>query len=199
MEKPHFNSAHDDATWRALFGRWHAGETAKALRAEAGVSHDTWTANARRLGMRIRDLAADDPRRRRVPAFAERTGDYQHPKSVLNERDWLRVLALRARGVRGKLLAEVFGVGAATICSQAKARGMEPPHRTARPPLGLALDWSDPQETYASILNAMLRAMDDERYGDYDELERLLKQVERTFQGMEGGAVTPCGSSRPSL
>lgn len=34
----HFNSKHDDGTWRGLLERWHGGETARALRAEAGVS-----------------------------------------------------------------------------------------------------------------------------------------------------------------
>ena len=101
METKHFNAKHDDATWRALFRRWHAGEKAPALRAEAGVSHDTWTAHAARLNMRIKDLPAEDPLRRRVPAFGERTGDYQHPNSRLDERDWLGVMALRARGCAG--------------------------------------------------------------------------------------------------
>ena len=62
----HFNSRMDDAAWRVWFGRWHGGEAAKALRAEAGVSHDTWTANAKRLGMRIGDLPADHPARRSI-------------------------------------------------------------------------------------------------------------------------------------
>lgn len=188
MEKKHFNSRHDDATWRALFRRWHAGELAPALRAEAGVSHDTWTAHAKRLGMRIGDLAPDDPKRRRVPAFDARDGDFRHPKSVLNERDWLRVLALRAGGVRGALLAEVFGVEHATICSQAKARGLPPPHlaRKAaregpRPEMAFAADLNDPVGTFVSLAATIGRAIDDERYVDVETLHRLWKTVEEMF------------------
>ena len=182
MEKRHFNSKHDDATWRGLFRRWHAGELAPALRAEAGVSRDTWQANARRLGMRICDLAADDPARRRVPAFGERTGDFHHPKSLLNERDWLRVLTLRARGVRGNLLAEVFGVDAATICSQAKARGMAAPHRRARPELAFTLDADDPERTFQSLLEVMARAVEDRRWADVRATDRLMRELEREYR-----------------
>ena len=182
MEKRHFNSKHDDATWRGLFRRWHAGELAPALRAEAGVSQDTWQANAKRLGMRICELAADDPARRRVPAFGDRTGDYHHPKSLLNERDWLRVLTLRARGVRGNLLAEVFGVDAATICSQAKARGMEAPHRRARPEMAFSFDWDDPEKTRLSLGRVLLQAIHEERWSDADEAGRLWRQLEREYR-----------------
>ena len=199
MGEKHFNAKHDDATWRALFRRWHAGEASKALRAEAGVSAETWHANAKRLGMRIGDLPADDPARRRIPAFAERAGDYRHPKSRLNEQDWLRLLTLRARGVRGNLLAEVFGVAGATICSQAKARGLEPPHVTRRAGAGFQLDWDDPEGTLLGILNAMLRAVEEERHGDYRQLERVLGQVEREFRrrGWKGGVgAKPSAPSR---
>ena len=184
MEEKHFNAKHDDATWRALFRRWHAGETAPALRAEAGVSHDTWTANAKRLGMRIRDLAADDPRRRRVPAFGERTGDYRHPKSLLDERDWLRVMALRAGGVRGSLLAEVFGVEHATICSQAKARGVTPPHlvpAAPRPEMAFDADLNDPVGTFWSLTETIVRAIHEGRRGDEETLNRHWKMLEDMF------------------
>mgnify|MGYP003575786017 FL=1 len=195
MGEKHFNAKHDDATWRALFRRWHAGEASKALRVEAGVSAETWHANAKRLGMRIGDLPADDPARRRIPAFAERAGDYRHPKSRLNEQDWLRLLTLRARGVRGNLLAEVFGVAGATICSQAKARGLEPPHVTRRAGAGFQLDWDDPEGTLLGILNAMLRAVEEGRHGDYRQLERVFGQVEREFRSR--GWRGPVGA-RPS-
>lgn len=184
MEEKHFNAKHDDATWRGLFRRWHAGETAPALRAEAGVSHDTWTANAKRLGMRIRDLAADDPRGRRVPAFGERTGDYRHPKSLLDERDWLRVMALRAGGVRGSLLAEVFGVEHATICSQAKARGVTPPHlvpAAPRPEMTFEADLNHPLGTFLSLARTIGRAADDGRHDDVETLFRRWKMLEGLF------------------
>ena len=191
MDRKHFNSKHDDETWRALFRRWHAGEPAPALRAEAGVSMDTWQANARRLGMRIKDLAADDPARRRVPAFDERDGDYQHPNSALNERDWLRVLALRAGGVRGALLAEVFGVEHATICSQAKARGLVPPHlaRAAaregvRPETAFVFDPGDPEKTRQSIVEMMMRALAEERFADAASLRRCWTTAERMYRGL---------------
>ncbi len=184
MEKKHFNAKHDDATWRGLFRRWHDGEKAPVLRAEAGVSHDTWTANAKRLGMRIRDLPADDPRRRRVPVFGERTGDYRHPKSLLDERDWLRVMALRAKGVRGSLLAEVFGVEHATICSQARARGVTPPHLVPpapRPEMMFDVDLDKPVRTFLSLAETIGRAIDDGRHDDVDTLFRRWKMVEEMF------------------
>ncbi|MDP2118054.1 MAG: hypothetical protein Q8J71_11725, partial [Brevundimonas sp.] len=189
----HFNSKHDDATWTALFRRWHAGEPAPALRAEAGVSADTWQANAKRLGMRICDLAVDDPARRRVPAFEERDGAYHHPKSVLNERDWLRVLALREGGVRGDLLAEVFGVEHATICSQARARGLPPPHlaRKAardrpRPEMAFVFDRDDPEVTRMSLGTAFVRAVKEERYEDADALGRMWDMIVKIYEGMGG-------------
>ncbi|OGN51652.1 MAG: hypothetical protein A2352_01690 [Caulobacterales bacterium RIFOXYB1_FULL_67_16] len=78
----HFNSRMDDTAWRVLFGRWHGSEAAKALRAEAGVSRDTWTANAKRLGMRIGDLPADHPARRSIPVL-ERPDGWRRRKSNL--------------------------------------------------------------------------------------------------------------------
>lgn len=202
MEKKHFNAKHDDATWRGLFRRWHAGEKAPALRAEAGVSHDTWTANAKRLGMRIRDLPADDPRRRRVPAFDERAADYRHPKSLLDERDWLRVMALRAKGVRGKLLAEVFGVDHATICSQAKARGVTPPHLTPaprRPEMAFDADLNKPVGTFWSLTETIVRAIDDERFDDVETLYRQWKVLEDMFAMKQrlDAADRARGASRP--
>lgn len=203
MEKKHFNAKHDDATWRGLFRRWHAGEKAPALRAEAGVSHDTWTANAARLGMRIKDLPADHPGRRRVPAFGERTEAYQHPNSRLDERDWLRIMALRARGVRGSLLAEVFGVEHATICSQAKARGVTPPHlvRAApRPEMAFAADLDDPVGTFLSLAETIGRAIDDERHDDVESLHRQWKSVEEMFvvmQRLEAGEARERGGRSP--
>jgi hypothetical protein len=202
MEKRHFNAKHDDATWRGLFRRWHAGEKAPALRAEAGVSHDTWTANAARLKMRIKDLRADDPRRRRVPAFDERAADYRHPKSLLDERDWLRVMALRAGGVRGALLAEVFGVEHATICSQARARGVTPPHlvpAAPRPEMAFAADLNDPVGTFLSLTATIMRALDDGRNDDAETLHRQWKVVEDMFvvaQRLDAGERS--GGSRPS-
>ena len=186
MEKRHFNSRHDDATWAALFRRWHAGELAPALRAEAGVSMDTWQANAKRLGMRIRDLAADDPARRRVPAFADRDGDFQHPKSALNERDWRRVLALRAGGVRGALLAEVFGVEHATICSQAKARGLPPPHLARagpragpRPEMAVVYDPYDREASRQSLRATVLQAVREERFDDAEALAKCWTEIDQ--------------------
>jgi len=120
----HFNSKHDDAAWRALFGRWHAGEDSRALRREAGVSADTWSAHAKRLGMRIGDLPEGHPAKRGAPAFADRADDYRHPKSLLTEGQWRALFALRAAGTPDTVLVVKYGVQAATICSQAKARGI---------------------------------------------------------------------------
>jgi len=121
----HFNAKLDDAAWRALFGRWHAGEaTAAVLRAGAGVSSDTWQANARRLGMRIADLPEGHPAKRGAPAFEDRADEYRHPNSRLTEGQWRALFALRAAGTPDTVLVAKFGVHAATICSQAEARGI---------------------------------------------------------------------------
>jgi len=184
MEEKHFNARHDEATWRALFRRWHAGETSRSLRAEAGVAMDTWRYNARRLKMRIRDLPEDDPRRRRVPAYEERTGEFRHPKGSLDERDWLRVMALRAGGVRAPLLAEVFGVKPNTIWQQAKARGVTPPHLTPaprRPEMAFDADLDNPVRTFWSLTETIERAIHDERHDDVRTLYRQWKVLEDMF------------------
>ncbi|KQY90822.1 MULTISPECIES: hypothetical protein [unclassified Brevundimonas] len=184
MEEKHFNARYDDKTWRALFRRWHAGETSRSLRAGAGVAMDTWRYNARRLKMRIKDLPEDDPRRRRVPAYEERTGEFRHPKGSLDERDWLRVMALRAGGVKAPLLAEVFGVKPNTIWQQAKARGLPPPHlaRAApRPEMMFDVDLDKPVRTFLSLAETIGRAIDDGRHDDVDTLFRRWKMVEEMF------------------
>lgn len=184
METKHFNARYDDAAWRALFERWHAGETSRALRAEAGVAMDTWRYNARRLKLRIKDLPEDDPRRRRVPVYEERTGEFRHPKGSLDERDWLRVMALRAGGVKAPLLAEVFGVKPNTIWQQAKARGLPPPHlvpAAPRPEMAFAADLNDPVGTFLSLTATIMRALDDGRHDDAETLHRQWKVVEDMF------------------
>jgi phage terminase large subunit-like protein len=143
----HFNSKHDDAAWRALFGRWHAGEDSRALRREAGVSADTWQANAKRLGMRIGDLPEGHPAKRGAPAFADRADEYRHPKSLLTEGQWRALFALRAAGTPDTVLVAKYGVQAATICSQAKARGIRREDLRAgvgTPPVGEARCASSP-------------------------------------------------------
>jgi phage terminase large subunit-like protein len=127
----HFNCKLDDGTWRALFGRWHAGEDARALRREAGVSADTWSANARRLGMRLRDLPPDHPGRRRAPPHAERADDWKHPRSRLTEGEWRALFVLRAQGVPDTVLCARYGIAPSTICCQAKVRGLERPRGLA--------------------------------------------------------------------
>ncbi|WP_420479684.1 terminase large subunit domain-containing protein [Brevundimonas sp. FT23028] len=137
----HFNSKHDDDAWRGWFGRWHAGETALALIREARVSMDTWNANARRLGMQIKDLPPDHPRRR-APAFGERPRDYRHRNSLLTEGQWADLFAKRAAGAPDRVLALEYGVTPATIGTQAKKRGLrredlrsgESPSTAARSP-----------------------------------------------------------------
>lgn len=121
----HGNAKYDDETWRGYFARWHAGESAKALKAEAGVHSATWTEEARRLGMRLKDLPADHPGRRRVPRFEDRPDDYKHPNSLLDEGQWKTLFRLRAQRVPDRELSRRFGVHAATICSQAAERGLK--------------------------------------------------------------------------
>lgn len=92
-ERRHANAKLDDATWRALLSRWHAGEAAATLRGEAGVSRETWRANAARLGMRLKDLPEGHPARRRAPPHAERPDDWKHPLGALTEGRWRALLS----------------------------------------------------------------------------------------------------------
>ncbi|MFJ6025125.1 hypothetical protein ACIQC9_11090 [Brevundimonas sp. NPDC092305] len=206
----HFNSKHEDGTWRALFGRWHAGEDARALRREAGVSGDTWQANAKRLGMRIRDLPDGHPAKRGAPPHAERADDWKHPKSLLNEGEWRALFALRAEGVPDTALCARFGVAAATICSQAKVRGIRredirevvkraespaaPAVETAAVPLsGVEIVMGDPGRTMAAFDGAIAEAGRRADYVTVTTACRAKLSVRRAMFG-EGGGVA---SSRP--
>lgn len=123
----HPNARFDDATWVALFRRWHAGEKAAALRAEAGVSADTWTSNAKRLGMRRRDLPDWHPGRWMNPPYAHRPDGYRHHNSRLTEGEWRTVFRLWALGVPAGVLGAHFGVHATTVVCNARARGLNLP------------------------------------------------------------------------
>ncbi len=176
----HFNAKHDDETWRGLFGRWHAREaTAKALRAEAGVSVDTWSANAARLGMRICDLAPDHPARRRAPAFADRAEDYRHPNSKLDEGQWRALFALRAEGVPDTVLGVRFGVAGSTISTAAEARGISRAEARAAADAACGFDF-DPDDLEGSEARAMETARRAAAEGRALDFVRVTQAVRAT-------------------
>lgn len=78
-----------------------------------------------------------------------------------------------------------------TLRRMRRAAGLKPGRRW-EPEMALVLDFEDSKATYGSILNAMLKAMEELRDDESRELEQLLKQVERTFRD---GPLRPCGSS----
>ncbi|WP_241209635.1 DNA-packaging protein [Brevundimonas fluminis] len=221
----HFNCRLDDGTWRALFGRWHAGEDARALRREAGVSADTWSANARRLGMRLRDLPPDHPRRR-APPHAARADDWKHPRSRLTEGEWRALFVLRAQGVPDVALCARYGVAPSTICSQAKVRGLKRPRglagtgrtaaavdpstasrspspsrgdgeETGTPLAGVEIVMGDPARTLASFDGAIAEAGRRADFARVTEACRAKLSVKRALFG-EGARGMEDGAPGPS-
>ncbi|MBB3872621.1 terminase large subunit domain-containing protein [Brevundimonas mediterranea] len=209
----HFNSRMDDAAWRVLFGRWHGGETAKALRAEAGVSPDTWRANAKRLGMRIGDLPADHPARRSIPVL-ERPDDWRHPNSKLTAGQWREVFALVDRGATYRDIEARFPVRASNVASMAGKLGLQKRQRAlaeGEPLLGngspdpegatwgVTVDPADPEGTRAAFWRLIQRAAGEGRFAVMGRILMAKEQVERVFdrERVRAGASIP-GGYRPA-
>ena len=209
----HFNSRMDDAAWRVLFGRWHGGEAAKGLRAEAGVSNDTWTANAKRLGMRIGDLPADHPARRSIPVL-ERPDDWRHPNSKLTAGQWREVFALVDRGATYRDIEARFPVRASNVASMAGKLGLQKRQRVlaeGEPLLGngspdpegatwgVTVDPADPEGTRAAFWRLIQRAAGEGRFAVMGRILMAKEQVERVFdrERARAGASLP-GGYRPA-
>ncbi len=208
----HFNSRMDDAAWRVLFGRWHGGEAAKALRAEAGVSHDTWTANAKRLGMRIGDLPADHPARRSISVL-ERPDDWRHPKSNLTAGQWREVCALLERGATYRDVEARFPVRASNVASMAGKLGLQKRQRVLAegeltpengPPdpegatWGVTVDPADPEGTRAAFWRLIQRAAGEGRFAVMGRILMAKEQVERVFDRERARRDSLPGGYRPS-
>ena len=209
----HFNSRMDDAAWRVLFGRWHGGEAAKGLRAEAGVSPDTWRANAKRLGMRIGDLPADHPARRSIPVL-ERPDDWRHPNSKLTAGQWREVFALVDRGATYRDIEARFPVRASNVASMAGKLGLQKRQRAlaeGEPLLGngspdpegatwgVTVDPADPEGTRAAFWRLIQRAAGEGRFAVMGRILMAKEQVERVFdrERVRAGASIP-GGYRPA-
>jgi phage terminase large subunit-like protein len=209
----HFNSRMDDAAWRVLFGRWHGGEAAKGLRAEAGVSPDTWGANAKRLGMRIGDLPADHPARRSIPVL-ERPDDWRHPNSKLTAGQWREVFALVDRGATYRDIEARFPVRASNVASMAGKLGLQKRQRVlaeGEPLLGngspdpegatwgVTVDPADPEGTRAAFWRLIQRAAGEGRFAVMGRILMAKEQVERVFdrERVRAGASIP-GGYRPA-
>jgi len=208
----HFNSRMNDAAWRVLFGRWHGGEAAKALRAEAGVSHDTWTANAKRLGMRIGDLPADHPARRSIPVL-ERPDDWRHPNSKLTAGQWREVFALVDRGATYRDIEARFPVRASNVASMAGKLGLQKRQRAlaeGEPLLGsgspdpegatwgVTVDPADPEGTRAAFWRLIQRAAGEGRFAVMGRILMAKEQVERVFDRERARAESIPGGYRPA-
>ncbi|MDK2748110.1 MAG: terminase family protein [Brevundimonas sp.] len=209
----HFNSRMNDAAWRVLFGRWHGGEAAKGLRAEAGVSPDTWRANAKRLGMRIGDLPADHPARRSIPVL-ERPDDWRHPNSKLTAGQWREVFALVDRGATYRDIEARFPVRASNVASMAGKLGLQKRQRAlaeGEPLLGngspdpegatwgVIVDPADPEGTRAAFWRLIQRAAEEGRFAVMGRILMAKEQVERVFdrERVRAGASIP-GGYRPA-
>ena len=182
--------------WRELLARYVAGEPIEALAREYGVSEAAISDRARDMGMRKIDRpdavwlprgpmaatagAGAASAGRAGLAFAWDPDDPRASEAALT--------ALETAAAREGRAADFL-----TLRRMRRAAGLKAGRRRGSE-MALVLDFEDPAATYASILNAMLKAMDERRDDEFRELEQLLKQVERTFGD---GTLRPCGSSRP--
>lgn len=182
--------------WDELLARYVAGEPIEALADEYGVSEGAISAQAQDRGMRKMDHPDAVYRPRGPMAAAAGAGAASAGRAGL-AFDWdpddpraseAALTALETAAAREGRAADFL-----TLRRMRRAAGLKPGRRRG-PEMALVLDFEDPKATYGSILNAMLKAMEERRDDEFRELEQLLKQVERTFRD---GPLRPCGSSRP--
>lgn len=173
------------ARWAALLERYVAGEARAALAAEHGISEAAITWQAGEQGMRKRDRAEAVYLPRGPAAAAAGSGAASAGRAGL-AFDWdpaapeasaARLDELEAAAAREGRASDFLTLRRMRRAAGLKAKAAE----RARGP-GFRLDWDDPEGTLAGILNAMLRAIEEERLGDFRQLERVLGQVEREFR-----------------
>ena len=177
--------------WRELLARYVAGEPVEALSGEYGVSEAAISDRARAMGMRKIDRPDAvwrpcGPMAARPGAGAPGAGraglafdwDPDDPRASA-----AALTALETAAARDGRAADFL-----TLRRMRRAAGLAAAERDGpRPEMAFTLDLDDPKATYASIINAMLWALEEKRHGDVRELEGLLKQVERTFRDMGKG------------
>ena len=181
--------------WRDLLERYVAGEPVEALAGEYGVSEGRIADVAREEGMRKQDRAEAVYRPRGPGAAVAGTGAYltgsagraalafafdaDDPQASAAE-----LAALETAAARDGRAADFLTLRRMRRAAGLKAAGLKKAgagRDGPRPETAVTFDPEDETATCASILNAMLWAMEEERYGDFRDLERLLKQVERNF------------------
>lgn len=177
--------------WRELLARYVAGEPIAALSREYVVSEATIPDRARDMGMRKIDRPDAVWLPRGPSAAAAGAGAASAGRAGL-AFDWdpddpqasaAALTALETAAAREGRAADFL-----TLRRMRRAAGLAAGDRDRpRPEMAFTLDLDDPKATYASIINAMLWALEEKRYGDVRELESLLKQVERTFRDMGKG------------
>lgn len=177
----------DDPTWIALLERYVAGETAAALALEHGVSESAVRWQARNRGWRKMDRPGAVYRWRQAPPVTpapdqvEARG-FDFDPDDLDGSEARALDKAGAAAAAGRMADFIALTQAARSVRRLKVRPAAP--EGPRPEMAFTLDLDDPKATYASIINAMLWALEEKRHGDVRELERLLKQVERTFRDM---------------
>jgi len=190
----------DDPTWIALLQRYVAGETAAALALEHAVSESAVRWQARNRGWRKMDRPGAVYRWRQAPPVTpapdplEARGFGFDPDDL--DGSEARALAKAgAAAAAGRTADFIALTQAARSVRRLKLKAARAEDAGGDPSRGFRLDWNDPQGTYVEILNAMLRALAEERYAEVRQLERILGQVERAFRGLEAdrGRLLPPG------
>ncbi|HYC99077.1 hypothetical protein [Brevundimonas sp.] len=175
--------------WDELLARYVAGEAIEALALEYGVAEATISRQAEERGMRKMDRPEAVYRPRGPTAAAPGTGVATAGRAGL-AFDWdpddplasaAALTALETAAAREGRAADFL-----TLRRMRRAAGLKAARRRGpRPEMSFEFKPDDPTATYGSILNAMLRAMYDQRDDDFRELERLLRQTERIFRDGE--------------
>jgi hypothetical protein len=170
--------------WDDLLARYVAGEAIEALALEYAVAEATISRQAAEKGMRKMDRPEAVYRPCGPAAAAAGAGAPSAGRAGL-AFDWdpddPRASAAALTALETAAAREGRASDFLTLRRMRRAAGLKAERRTG-PEMALVLDFEDPAATYTSILNAMLKAMDERREGEFRELERLLKQVERTFR-----------------
>ncbi|MBI2262550.1 MAG: hypothetical protein HYU62_12905 [Caulobacterales bacterium] len=177
--------------WRELLARYVAGEPIEVLSGAYGVSEGAISVRAQEMEMRKIDHPDAVWLPRGPTAAAAGAGAATAGRAGL-AFDWdpddpraseAALTALETAAAREGRAADFL-----TLRRVRRAAGLAAEQREGpRPEMAFTFDPEDPKATYASIINAMLWAVEEKRHGDVRELESLLKQVERTFRDMGKG------------
>jgi len=179
------------ARWRTLLARYVAGEAIEALALEHAVAEATISRQAAAQDMRKMDRPEAVYRPRGPAAAAAGSGAPSAGRTAL-AFDWDPAAPEASAARLDELEAAAAREGRAsdflTLRRMRRAAGLAA-RKAAAPGPGIRVDWDDPQATYGEMLNAMWRAMEEKRFGDFRQLERLLLQMEKEFDYRAGRAA----------